>query len=466
VTINNEQKKTSDDGVVTFTIKEGPYLLEIKKIGYTNLSENVVLTGNLNLTKKLVPIQTPKYLFTVTIVDENTQLRIGNVNVTVDDIMKVTDPNGSTSFILEAGTHQLNIDKNEYTSVSEVLQISEAANITRGISKLPPPPAKDWSPLMVFIHPPLAISSYVFIFAFTAYLYLLESRTKSLARIGFASWGLTLSALVTGMIWAQSAWGSYWSWEPKEYTSLAIFILVSATVICFHEGRMNLARGISLLSCIPILLSLPSYFTLVGFGLILLVVAIRSDRVDADRKTRCTIQGAMNRLNRFISWIFLGFAFVSLLSGYVMTRQRLIIETNVLIHTDLGYIFAVMLAIHVILSLLGGYPWKRILVNFIDKRNAWTFALMLQVITALLLLVLSAIQVLTGLGYINSDVASLVPQILHMQVDYLLLYTLSIHGVIGLRAVMMRNRLEMPGKDLFYLLLAVTLLIVFYLLKP
>jgi cytochrome c-type biogenesis protein CcsB len=27
-------------------------------------------------------------------------------------------------------------------------------------------------------------------------------------------------AIVTGAVWAESAWGSYWSWDPKETWSL------------------------------------------------------------------------------------------------------------------------------------------------------------------------------------------------------------------------------------------------------
>jgi cytochrome c biogenesis factor len=152
--------------------------------------------------------------------------------------------------------------------VSEVIQVSEDSSVIWEVSKLPPPPAEDLNPLMIFIHPPIAVSSYLVVFAFTAYLFLREDRTKSLSRLGFASWGLTLLTLVTGMIWAQSAWGNYWSWEPKENTSLVLFILISAALVAFTEGRRNLARGLGLLSCVPILFSLPGIFALVGLGVI------------------------------------------------------------------------------------------------------------------------------------------------------------------------------------------------------
>ena len=46
--------------------------------------------------------------------------------------------------------------------------------------------------------------------------------------------GFTLLTLgiITGSIWAQNAWGSYWSWDPKETWSLITWFLYAAL---FHE---------------------------------------------------------------------------------------------------------------------------------------------------------------------------------------------------------------------------------------
>ena len=50
---------------------------------------------------------------------------------------------------------------------------------------------------------------------------------------------LTLG-IITGSIWAQNAWGSYWSWDPKETWSLITWFLYAAL---FHE-RMTVGwRG-------------------------------------------------------------------------------------------------------------------------------------------------------------------------------------------------------------------------------
>lgn len=45
---------------------------------------------------------------------------------------------------------------------------------------------------------------------------------------------LTLG-IITGSIWASSAWGSYWSWDPKETWSLITWFLYAALL----HGRLN-----------------------------------------------------------------------------------------------------------------------------------------------------------------------------------------------------------------------------------
>jgi cytochrome c-type biogenesis protein CcsB len=38
----------------------------------------------------------------------------------------------------------------------------------------------------------------------------------------------TVGALFAGAIWAEQAWGSFWSWDPKEVGSLVVWLLYSA----------------------------------------------------------------------------------------------------------------------------------------------------------------------------------------------------------------------------------------------
>ena len=90
---------------------------------------------------------------------------------------------------------------------------------------------------MLYVHPPLAIAGYVFIFLFAA-LQLLNNKNERFTRyIGLTSWVLTFLGLVSGMVWAQIGWGSYWSWDPKEDATLLLFIGVSLSVLAFFENR-------------------------------------------------------------------------------------------------------------------------------------------------------------------------------------------------------------------------------------
>ena len=41
-------------------------------------------------------------------------------------------------------------------------------------------------------------------------------------------WPLFTLGMITGAIWANSAWGTYWSWQPKETSSLIIWVVYLA----------------------------------------------------------------------------------------------------------------------------------------------------------------------------------------------------------------------------------------------
>ncbi len=61
--------------------------------------------------------------------------------------------------------------------------------------------------------------------------------TTAASQIGFPL--LTLG-IITGSIWAEYAWGSYWSWDPKEVWSLVTWLLYAALL----HGRMTVGwRG-------------------------------------------------------------------------------------------------------------------------------------------------------------------------------------------------------------------------------
>src|SRR3989304_516287 len=118
---------------------------------------------------------------------------------------------------------------------------------------------------MMFIHPPLAIAGHVSVFLCALALFLSRGKEKRVTRfVGLAAWLLTFLGLVTGMVWAQVAWGSYWSWDPKETLTLLLFIAVSASLIVYFEKKLKIATGLSVISCILPIITASSSIIIAG----------------------------------------------------------------------------------------------------------------------------------------------------------------------------------------------------------
>ena len=95
---------------------------------------------------------------------------------------------------------------------------------------------------LLYVHPPIAIVGYVFVIlnVFLTHRYLQDEGYKRMLEVGsLLAWGLTLGGLVTGMIWAELAWGTYWSWDPKETATLVLFMLVSLHLFIFYRDNDN-----------------------------------------------------------------------------------------------------------------------------------------------------------------------------------------------------------------------------------
>ena len=118
---------------------------------------------------------------------------------------------------------------------------------------------------MLYIHPPLAVMGYVFVFIFTALLFFgKKTGGKWLKPAVICSWIFTFLGLVTGMLWAQVAWGSYWSWDPKENMTLVLFLSVSACLVCVIEKRRKETGVFAAASCILSVLTVAVSFISLG----------------------------------------------------------------------------------------------------------------------------------------------------------------------------------------------------------
>ncbi len=465
VTLGSLQQMTNSNGVTTFTLQAGTYPLRISKAGYNQTNENLVVGANISINRSLTPKPVEKrYIVIITVSDASTSVLIPNANVTFGGVLQVTDANGAASFTMFTGTYQLDINKAGYDSRSESVAVDSNLNFSRSISPSPPPPATDLNPLMAFIYPPLSITSFILVYIFAAYSLMKREQTLILNRLGFLMWVVVLLAMIDGVVWGQNS-TNYFKWVPYSTTMLSLFILVSATMIMFGEKRMLLSKLLAVISCVSVALILPYYFGLVGVALLLLVAVFRFDAGPAGSKSPEVVRRRMmaSKLNRVVSWLFLLFSAFSLITGYIMTRLLLDVDVTFQIHAYLGYTFAFLLAVHVLLTLLTGYPWRIVMRNFRDRRTSWSVAMFLQATTAILLLILSGAQVLTGLGWAFASIASIVPIMPHIRVDELLLSTLIVHGAVGIKFALVRRRINISRGDYVLVLISTAaILLVFY----
>ncbi|MEW6719965.1 MAG: c-type cytochrome biogenesis protein CcsB [Thermodesulfobacteriota bacterium] len=126
------------------------------------------------------------------------------------------------------------------------------------VRTLPPALDSNWLPVHVLL---LFFGNAVFAVAFAAgIMYLLMERELKRKRMGAVfkrlpsldvldginyrclqiGFPLLTLGIITGSIWAEFAWGSYWSWDPKEVWSLITWFLYAALL----HGRMTVGwRG-------------------------------------------------------------------------------------------------------------------------------------------------------------------------------------------------------------------------------
>jgi ABC-type transport system involved in cytochrome c biogenesis permease subunit len=69
----------------------------------------------------------------------------------------------------------------------------------------------------------------------------------------------TAGALVFGAVWAQAAWGRYWSWDPKETWALITWLVYTAYLHARYVGKLR-GRITAVLSITGFLLALFTFF--------------------------------------------------------------------------------------------------------------------------------------------------------------------------------------------------------------
>lgn len=118
--------------------------------------------------------------------------------------------------------------------------------------------------IMLYIHPPLAIVGFALVFLFAGLMFKNSAGSNFTKYVGLSLWAFTFLGLLTGMLWAQWAWGSYWSWDPKETLTLALFLAVSAGQVAYFEKRYSAAKWVTVLACVLTVVTGLSSFIIAG----------------------------------------------------------------------------------------------------------------------------------------------------------------------------------------------------------
>lgn len=126
--------------------------------------------------------------------------------------------------------------------------------------------AHDLNSVFLFIHPPLAILGFFLtaVLLFASFMYMKDSDYLRMVRAAArGAWFLSLLGLITGMIWAQIAWGRYWAWDPKETLTLLFFISMTALLFALQKSYpKNRILSLSLLSTLMMILTILIPFVL------------------------------------------------------------------------------------------------------------------------------------------------------------------------------------------------------------
>ncbi|MFQ6051502.1 MAG: cytochrome c biogenesis protein [Candidatus Hydrothermarchaeota archaeon] len=118
---------------------------------------------------------------------------------------------------------------------------------------------------MIYFHVPMAWISYLaFTITFVGSTSYLKKRNVKLDDIAHSSAKLGLLfgalALVTGAIWAKMRWGAFWNWDPRQTTTLILWLVYAAyltlrSAIVNEEKRARITAVFAILGFICIIIS-------------------------------------------------------------------------------------------------------------------------------------------------------------------------------------------------------------------
>lgn len=91
-----------------------------------------------------------------------------------------------------------------------------------------------------------------------------EASEDFLLRLTKTGFALLTLGIITGSVWADTAWGAWWSWDPKETWSLLTWLAYAAALHLRKKGFRGARFAASMIACFAIVL-----FTYFGVNFLL-----------------------------------------------------------------------------------------------------------------------------------------------------------------------------------------------------
>lgn len=159
-------------------------------------------------------------------------------------------------------------------------------------------------------------------------------------------------------------------------------------------------------------------------------------------------------IDRIISWVLVLVTLLTIISGYGIKRINVNQPTLLVIHTNVKWIFIILMIFHFIITVFFlRYRWKIVLNKMLNgKTNLMFWIKLVQRLSGWFLLLTALIIFLSGLGWIDSILRGIIPFYPHVRYDYLFVIGLIIHVALGTKFALNRKKMVRKRVDTIILI--------------
>ena len=155
-------------------------------------------------------------------------------------------------------------------------------------------------------------------------------------------------------------------------------------------------------------------------------------------------------VNKDVSWFLFATTIGLVVTGYIMT---FLVSDNALLrafHYTFIIVFTLSFILHVYIStFVLGFNWVGRIRTMFRPHSTYLTLRVIQMLSGLLLVVFSGLQLVSGLDWFKLGLGALLPYLVHRENDLYVVVVLSIHMGTGLRFWMIRRRgkARLPEKE-------------------